>query len=69
MTTEQERKYELYKKQQQILLLKEKLHETDYQALKYAEGEMSISEYLPIREQRKAWRREINQLEDEIGVV
>lgn len=47
--------------------LKQNLVKTDYQAIKYAEGEMSIAEYATVREQRKAWRAEINALEAEIA--
>lgn len=43
--------------------LKEKLLETDYEAIKFAEGEISAKEYEPIKTQRKAWRAEINSLE------
>lgn len=46
--------------------LKNQLGKTDYKAIKYAEGEMSAAEYEPIREQRRAWRAEINALEAEI---
>lgn len=43
--------------------LKKKLSDTDYQAIKYAEGEISEEDYAPIKAQRKAWREEINKLE------
>lgn len=46
--------------------LKQKLFNTDYQAIKYAEGELSEEEYAPMRIQRKLWRDEINQLEEEV---
>ena len=46
-----------------IKVLKEQLTETDYQAIKYAEGWLSKEEYAPIKTQRQAWRDEINQLE------
>ena len=36
---------------------------TDYKAIKYAEGELPYAEYQPVREQRRQWRAEINQLE------
>ena len=49
--------------QQEIQKLKIKLQQTDYQAIKYAEGFISEEEYAPIRAQRQAWREEINQLE------
>lgn len=45
--------------------LKQKLFDTDYQAIKYAEGQLSEDEYQPIKEQRQAWRDEINKLEVE----
>ena len=47
----------------QIMILKQQLANTDYKAIKYAEGEISEAEYEPIREQRREWRREINELE------
>lgn len=43
--------------------LKALLKATDYQAIKYAEGEMPYEEYAPVRELRKGWRKEINDLE------
>ena len=46
-----------------IAELKKLLKDTDYKALKYAEGVISASEYLPIQRQRQAWRDEINELE------
>ena len=50
----------------QITQLKVNLKNTDYQAIKFAEGELSNEEYLPIREKRKFWRQEINNLEDQL---
>ena len=52
-----------------IYNLKLKLKATDYQALKYAEGFIPISEYAPIREQRNTWRAEINKLEEELKAL
>ncbi len=46
-----------------IALLKRKLTLTDYEAIKYAEGVMAESEYMPIKEEREIWRKEINELE------
>ena len=62
--------YKLEKKVELIEIeeLKQKLLETDYQAIKYAEGQMSEEEYLPIKEQRQAWRHRINELEVELEV-
>lgn len=39
------------------------LAQTDYQALKHADGAISDEEYAPIREKRAEWRRMINELE------
>lgn len=50
--------------QQTIAELKQKLLSTDYQAIKYAEGELTEEEYAPIKAQRKSWRIEINKLEE-----
>ena len=47
----------------EILNLKKMLFDTDYQAIKYAEGLISEDEYAPIKEQRQAWRDRINDLE------
>ena len=60
---------DIKQKQRQIIKVKVKLHKTDYQAIKYAEGELTEEEYAPIREQRKAWRVEINALEAEIATL
>ena len=49
-----------------IRKLKEHLNATDYQAIKYAEGEMSASDYAPVKAQRIAWRAEINVLEAQL---
>jgi hypothetical protein len=53
-------------KKKRIAELKSKLKETDYQAIKYAEGELSFEEFSPIKETRKGWRFEINALEKEL---
>lgn len=49
-----------------ISQLKQNLSNTDYLCLKYAEGELTEEEYAPIKAQRKAWRAEINRLEEEL---
>lgn len=48
-----------------ILELKKLLASTDYKAIKFAEGELSYSEYEDIKIQRRMWRSEINLLEEE----
>jgi len=50
-----------------IMELKELLKETDYRAIKYAEGLYTENEYRPYKEQRQAYRQEINELEAELG--
>ncbi len=44
--------------------LKRMLNKTDYQAIKFAEGEMSAAEYASVKAQRAAWRAEINEIEE-----
>lgn len=44
---------------------KQLLANTDYQAIKYAEGFISEEEYTPIKLQRQEWRNKINELEEE----
>lgn len=50
-------------KQQRTHELKQFLADTDYVALKIAEGSATASEYADVIAQRKAWRAEINELE------
>ena len=52
-----------------IYEIKNKLNATDYQAIKFAEGELSAAEYAPVREQRRAWRIEIRQLEEQLAAL
>lgn len=48
-----------------IMELKSLLAETDYKAIKYAEGLFSEEDYAPIKAQRQEWRDEINELMEE----
>ena len=48
----------------EIKTLKQLLSESDYKALKYAEGIISEEEYAPVKAQRQAWRDRINELEN-----
>lgn len=57
----------MYKRR--IYNLKQLLKSTDYKAIKFAEGELTISEYAPIKEQRKQYRAEINALEAQINAL
>ncbi len=51
----------------QIAELKRNLANTDYQAIKYAEGQLTEQEYASMKAQRQAWRDEINQLEQTLA--
>lgn len=53
-------------KLKRIAQLKRFLTESDYQAIKYAEGWITEEEYAPIKNQRQNWRDEINVLESEL---
>lgn len=59
--------YVLYTEKQlaehKIEKLKQELANTDYQAIKYAEGLINEYDYLQIKNQRQSWRDEINRLE------
>ena len=56
-------------KSEQIIKLKSELNKTDYMAIKFAEGELSAEDYAEVKEQRRAWRAEINRLQSEIDVL
>lgn len=59
----------IFKLQIRIGDLKNNLRNTDYKAIKYAEGELSEEEYAETLAQRRAWRAEINALEEEIKAI
>lgn len=50
----------------QIIALKQKLQQTDYKAIKYAEGWLSEEEYAEVKAERQRIRDEINKLEQEL---
>ena len=60
--SERDKQIELWNRE--IFELKEELQRTDYKAIKYAEGIIPDSDYLPIFTQRQDWRRRINELEE-----
>lgn len=49
---------------QEVADLKQKLNDTDYMAIKYAEGWITAEDYAPTKAQRQAWRDRINELEN-----
>lgn len=51
----------------EIRALKRSLADTDYKAIKYAEGVMADEDYQATGIQRQAWRRRINELEATIA--
>lgn len=51
----------------EIAALKSLLRDTDYQALKYAEGALTEAEYAETKAKRAVWRARINELEEEDG--
>ena len=59
--TEDEKLIEQY--QAEIIELKKYLSDTDYKAIKYAEGELSESDYQEVKSQRHNARVRINELE------
>ena len=61
-----EQEIKVIKNNNRIIELKQKLEDTDYKAIKYAEGELSAEEYAETKAQRRAWREEINKLEEEL---
>ena len=61
-----EQEIKTIKNNNRIIELKQKLAETDYKAIKYVEGELSVEEYAETKAQRRAWREEINKLEEEL---
>lgn len=47
-------------------LLKEQLAETDYKAIKFAEGWYTPEEYAVVKDERQRLRERINELEQEL---
>ena len=47
----------------EIHSLKQMLADTDYQAIKHAEGWLTEDEYAETKKKRQAWRDRINELE------
>lgn len=49
--------------QSEINALKQLLANSDYQALKHADGELSDEDYAEMKEKRQQWRIKINELQ------
>lgn len=52
--------------QGEINALKQLLTNTDYQAIKHSEGEISDADYAETKAKRHNWRERINELEKEL---
>ena len=61
MKTEQDLLKDQYRLE--ITQLKKQLSDTDYKAIKYAEGQISEEDYASVRELRQSYRDRINELE------
>ena len=61
MKTEEDKLKDQYRIE--IQQLKKQLSDSDYKAIKYAEGQISESEYAPVRAERQGYRDRINELE------
>lgn len=55
--------------QSEIAGLKQLLAESDYKALKHADGVLSEEEYAPVKAERQALRDRINELEISLAEV
>ena len=53
----------------EINACKQLLAQTDYKAIKYAEGQITKADYAAIKAQRQAWRDRINALEAELAAL
>ena len=58
-----------YPYQQEINELKKKLRDTDYKAIKYAEGLISEEDYAPIKAERESYRVKIREAEEQIRLL
>lgn len=55
--------------EEELKSFKEMLANTDYKAIKYAEGWYTEEAYLPIKEEREYWRNNIRKLEKEQALL
>ena len=53
----------------EIKMYKQLLLDSDYKAIKYAEGCYTIEEYEPIKNERQSYRNRINELEKELNIL
>jgi hypothetical protein len=56
-----------YLVESEIAVRKQMLEQSDYQALKHADGAITDEEYAETKAKRAEWRSEINELEEELA--
>ena len=66
-TEEELAKDTISNRNKEISELKAKLAQTDYQAIKFAEGWITADDYAPTKALRNSWRARINELEVQDG--
>ena len=66
-TEEELAKDAISNRNKEINELKAKLAQTDYQAIKFAEGWITADDYAPTKALRNSWRARINELEVQDG--
>lgn len=66
-TEEELAKDAISNRNKEISELKAKLAQTDYQAIKFAEGWITADDYAPTKALRNSWRVRINELEVQDG--
>ena len=66
-TEEEVAKDAISNRNKEISELKAKLAQTDYQAIKFAEGWITADDYAPTKALRNSWRVRINELEVQDG--
>ena len=54
---------------EELMELYSKLIYSDYQVIKYVEGELTEEEFTHIKAQRKQWRERVRQIEKELGLL
>lgn len=66
LTAEEEKKITIWEAATAISHYKKLLADTDYQAIKFAEGEIAENDYAEMREKRRSYRAKINELEQKL---
>ncbi len=54
---------------EELILYKQSLLDTDYKAIKYAEGWYTEEDYAPIKEERENWRIKVRELQQEQSLL